>query len=358
MLNLALVGLMAGSLALSPTDDGKQGGDAPKADETSVAVAAGPSIFTTVADEAPATIQDQYAFGRQYGGSPLRLWVSYSWGEAEGAYLTNGESGEINIALADGDIVSQRAIAGAELGLPLNLFGFGLSAGAEVRMATDNFQCGAAGCGPALGAAGVTELKSDFGLQGAKFYGELRTQTVGLHAGYHLDLGSEQTFVQPAALGGVSVPTDLSQSDERDALFFGASFDYPGRNIRLFGGLDYYDVKGRENAAGVRDDGDNDLINAMLGLGLRFTVFEIGAALNLQTRLSGPIVEGIGAPGVGASLATVQPYLRFSPPSIPASFFVRGGVPGEYAEYGYALGGSNSIKPSIGVTAGFTFGFQ
>jgi|GEM_PF-5129073 len=354
MLNLALVGLMAGSLALSPTDDGKQGTDAPKADEASV-VAAGPSIFTTVADEAPETIQDQYAFGRQYGGSPLRLWVSYSWGEAEGAYLTNGEDGEINVALADGDIVSQRAIAGLELGLPVNLLGFGLAAGAEVRMATDDFQCGAAGCGPALGAAGVDGLQSDFGLQGAKFYGELRTQVVGLHAGYQLDLGAEQTFVQPPALGGVSVPTDLSQSDERDAIFFGASFDYPGRNVRLFGGLDYYDVKS-DGTAG--DDGENDLINAMMGLGLRFTVFEIGAALQMQTRVNGPIVEGIGAGGIGGSLATIQPYLRFSPASFPASFFVRGGVPGEYAEYGLPLGGSNSIKPSIGVTAGFTFGFR
>lgn len=357
MLNLALVGLMAGSLALSPTDDGKQGTDAPKADEASAAVAAGPSIFTTVADEAPETIQDQYAFGRQYGGSPLRLWVSYSYGEAEGAYLTNGEDGEINIALADGDIVSQRAVAGAELGLPIALFGFGLSAGAELRMATDDFQCGAAGCGPALGAAGADGLQSDFGLQAVKFYGELRTNTVGLHAGYQLDLGSEQEFVQPAALGGVSVPTNLSQSDERDALFFGASFDYPGRNVRLFGGVDYYDVKGRDLGA-TRDDGDNDLINAMLGLGLRFNVFEIGAALQMQTRLNGSIVEGIGAANIGGSLATIQPYLRFSPPSFPASLFVRGGVPGEYAEYGLALGGSNSIKPSIGVTAGLTFGFQ
>lgn len=354
MLNLALVGLMAGSLALSPTDDGKQGTDAPKADQASV-VAAGPSIFTTVAEEAPETIQDQYAFGRQYGGSPLRLWVSYSWGEAEGAYLTNGESGEINIALADGDIVSQRAIAGIELGLPVNLLGFGLAAGAEVRMATDDFQCGAAGCGPALGAAGVDGLSSDFGLQGAKFYGELRTNTIGLHAGYQLDLGSEQTFVAVPALGGAMVPTDLSQSDERDALFFGASFDYPtNSNIRLFGGVDYYDVKSNDGA----DDGDNDLFNTMLGLGLRFTVFEIGAALQMQTRLNGPIVEGIGAPSIGGSLATIQPYLRFSPATFPASFFVRGGVPGEYAEYGLALGGSNSIKPSIGVTAGFTFGFQ
>lgn len=356
MLNLALVGLMAGSLALSPTDDGKQGTDAPKADEASVAVAAGPSIFTTVADEAPETIQDQYAFGRQYGGSPLRLWVSYSYGEAEGAYLTNGEDGEINIALADGDIVSQRAIAGLELGLPVNLLGFGLAAGAEIRMATDDFQCGSAGCGPALGAAGVDGLQSDFGLQAAKFYGELRTQVVGLHAGYQLDLGSEQEFSDPiAALGGIQVPLDLSQSDERDALFFGASFDYPGRNIRLFGGVDYYDVKGNDTAG---DDGDNDLFNTMLGLGLRFTVFEIGAALQMQTRLNGSIVEGIGASNIGGSLATVQPYLRFSPASFPASFFVRGGVPGEYAEYGYALGGSNSVKPSIGVTAGFTFGFR
>lgn len=354
MLNLALVGLMAGSLALSPTDDGKLGTDAPKADEASVAVAAGPSIFTTAADEAPETIQDQYAFGRQHGGSPLRIWVSYSYGKAQDAYATNGESGALGIPAlgATGDIVSQRAVAGLELGLPVSLMGFGLAAGAELRMATDNFQCGSA-CG-ALGLAELDGLQSSFGLQAAKFYGELRTRTLGLHAGYQLDLGAEQEFSEPIeALGGQRVPTDLSHSDERDAVFFGASFDYPGRNIRLFGGVDYYDVKSKND-----DAGDNDLVNMMMGLGLRFTVFEIGAALQMQTRLNGAVVEGLGAPRIGGSLATVQPYLRFSPASFPASFFVRGGVPGEYAEYGLPLGGSNSVKPAIGVTAGFTFGFR
>ncbi len=367
MLNLALVGLMAGSLAISPADDGKQGTDQPKAAAAPVAAAAGPSIFTTSAPAdtdpaaSPETVQDTYAFGRANTRTPLRLWVTYAYGEAEGTYLTNGNTGEITIGGTDGDIVSQRLNLGAQLGLPVSLIGFGLSAGAQVTMAKNDFQLGSPNNGVIQ-----NNLESTFGLQAAQFWGELRAGAIGLHGGYHLDLGAEQTFVTgvPGLPPAAEVPSDLGNSDRRNATFFGADFDYPSERIRLFGGLDYYDVfSPKDNGTTAADESgdraDNDLINAVLGLGLRFgRVFEVGGALQIQTRLNGPIVENLGPPTVGGSAATIAPYLRVSPSSFPASFFVKGAVQQEYTEFGYPIGGSNSVKPSIGFTAGFTFGFN
>ena len=40
------------------------------------------------------------------------------------------------------------------------------------------------------------------------------------------------------------------------------------------------------------------------------------------------------------------------------SLFVKGAVLDEYTDLGYALGGANDIKPSIGFTAGLTLGFN
>ncbi len=89
-------------------------------------------------------------------------------------------------------------------------------------------------------------------------------------------------------------------------------------------------------------------MNAMFGAGFKLSIVEIGAALQIQARLSQPIVGDIGtATGIGSSAATIAPYLRLSPPQIPASIFIKGAVLEEYTEFGYALGGSNSPKPKV-----------
>lgn len=353
MLNLALVGLMAGSLAVSPTDDGKKGGDAPKADVPPAAAAAGPSIFQA-SDEAPETIQDQYAFGRQYGGSPLRLWASFAYGEAEGNWGPNGEDAEIrlgaqiptNNGFTDFDLVSMRVIAGAELGLPVNLLGFGLSAGAQVVMAKNELQVG-----ENPGILLTEDLSSDFGLQKAKFYGEARTNTIGIHGGYLLDIGNEGERNAQTGL-----PTSLATSDGRNAVNVGASFDYPSPGpLRLFGGVDYYDIL---DAEGQVEEANDDFMVAMFGLGFRTPVVELGASLQIQTRFNNATAASLGTPGIGSSAATIAPYIRFSPPAFPATLFVKGAVWDEYSEYGLAIGGSNAVKPSIGFTAGLTFGFN
>lgn len=363
MLNVALVGLLAGSLAVSTTDDGKKGTADSKPDAAPVAAAqAGPSIFTPSFDDAgPETVQDTYAFGIASRQSPIKLWLSYGRGSVDERYDTAGEAQPIGFAAgAVGEVTAQRLLFGGEFGLPVGLFGFGLSAGAQLSLSKNELTVTTAS--PAFPA----DLNSDFGLQAVKVYGSARAGAIGLHAGYQFDIADEQTFAPSAALGGAEIPTDLANSDGRDAAFFGADFDYPARNFRLFGGIDYYDIYSTPdntstlltNEATDNPSADDDYMNALFGAGFKFSVFELGAALQIQARFGNPINPPLGIAGIGASSGTIAPYLRISPPSIPASIFVKGAVQDEYGEFGYSLGGSNAVKTELGFTVGLTVGFE
>ena len=381
MLNVALVGLLAGSLAIGGGDNkNPQAGDKP----AQVPV---PGIFSTSVDAplspevTPRTIQDMYAFGIANRETPVRVWASYAFGSTDGIYDADGESGNSNgaqniqIAGTDGNIDTQRAVFGAEIGVPVSLFGFGLGVGAQLSLAKnsfDDFTTQVPGNNPALPgfpAAGFIaagdDLSSGFKTQGIKFYGQARAGAIGLHGGYVLDLGDDRVYGAPVpALGGAVLPTRLSSSDGRDAILIGADFDYPNNFVRLYGGVDYYMLQqgGPNDPNTAADesiqDGD-DIINAILGAGFKLSFFELGAALQIQTRLSEPVVGGIGTrTGIGSSTATIAPYLRISPRIIPASIFVKGAVLEEYTDFGYALGGSNSPRSGFGLTFGLTFGFE
>lgn len=381
MLNVALVGLLAGTLAVGGGDSkNPQAADKPTAD-TAV-----PGIFTPSAGaalspvETPRTVQDTYAFGIADRNFPVRLWADYAYGDAEDTYNSGGDTQALQIGFTDGKIVSQRAMFGAELGLPVGLFGFGLSVGGQLTVAKNEFQISdtqittnqPATLGPIpLPGAGLIadDIESEFGLQKAKVYGAAQAGAIGIHGGYIFDLGSERDFAPaPGLIGsalGVLVPTRLSNSDGRNAAFFGADFDYPAKGFRLFGGLDYYKLEEGDAVAAsasapaqAAQRGD-DIANALFGAGLRLSIFEIGAALQVQTRFNGPTVGDIGtAPGIGGHAVTVSPYLRLSPPQLPVSIFVKGAVQNEYTEFGYALAGGNSIRSNLGFTAGLTVGFQ
>lgn len=363
MLNVALVGLLAGSLAVSTTDDGKKGTADSKPDAAPVAAAlAGPSIFTPTSDDAgPETVQDTYAFGIASRESPIKLWASYGRGTVDERYDTAGEAQPIGFGDgAVGEATAQRLLFGGEIGLPVGLFGFGLSAGAQLSLAKNELTVTTPG--PVIAG----DLNSDFGLQAVKVYGSARAGAIGLHAGYQFDIADEQAFTQPAAFpAGTNVPSDLANSDGRDAAFFGADFDYPARNFRLFGGIDYFDLYSTpDNATTPNNEttdnpsNDDDYMNALFGAGFKFSVFEVGAALQIQARFGNPINPPLGFRGIGASSGTIAPYLRISPPQIPASIFIKGAVQDEYGEFGYSLGGSNAVKTDLGFTVGLSVGFE
>ena len=379
MLNVALVGLLAGSLAIGGGDSkNPQTGDKPAPDTNAV-----PGIFISSdasAQDAPDTVQDTYAFGIVNRQSPVRLWASYALGTTDTYWNTagdsNGPANNVQIAGTDGKIETQRATFGGEIGLPLSLIGFSLSGGAQVTFAKNKFIVDATqdtsnnppipGFPPGGFIGADINSGGLFNLQGVKVYGVARAGAVGLHGGYVFDQGDDRTYGAPQpALGGAVLPTALSNSDGRDAIFFGADFDYPASHFRLFGGVDYYLLQqggpNNPNTPTIDEstqDGD-DLMNAMFGVGFKASIVEIGAAVQIQARLSQPIVGDIGtATGIGGSAATISPYLRLSPPQIPVSIFIKGAVLDEYTEFGYALGGSNSPKPKVGFTAGLTVGFD
>ena len=378
MLNVALVGLLAGTLAVGGGDSkNPQAADKPAAD-TAV-----PGIFTPSAGaalspvETPRTVQDTYAFGIADRNFPVRLWADYARGDAKDTYNSGGDTQALQIGFTDGKIVSQRAMFGAELGLPVGLFGFGLSVGGQLTLTKNEFQVSETQIpgnqppriGPfPLPAGGLIadDLESSFGLQKAKVYGAAQAGAIGIHGGYIFDLGSERTFAAgPGPFARILIPTSLSNSDGRNAAFFGADFDYPARGFRLFGGVDYYKIEALPASAAsatapaqVEVRGD-DIANALFGAGVRLSILELGAALQIQARFNGPTVGDIGTTrAIGGHAVTVSPYLRLSPPQLPGSIFAKGAVQNEDTEFGAALAGANSVRSNLGFTVGLTLGFQ
>lgn len=392
MFNAALIGLLAGSLSLG-TPDGGDDKKTPHADKPApdaAAEVAGPSVFAS-APTAPATraiTSDTYALGFPSDMVPLRVWASYGWGEAQTTWNRSGENSEITVAGSRGDIVSQRVNVGAQIN-PINFSAFKIGAGAQLTVAKNEFQVGGEAGDSGPFSNGVGDLESDFEPQNVKVFGVARGRVLGVHGGYIFDVGSDREFgnqatvavngaqvpvfinasgqtsvgTQPAGFQALLLPTTVSSSDGRDAIFVGADFDYPSDRFRLFGGIDYFMLQGvedDENTAFDESSLDEDgLLNFLFGAGLKFSIFEVGAALQIQSRLDNPTVLDIGlAPGIGGHAGTIAPYLRISPPQIPASLFVKGAVQDEYTEYGYAIGGANSITPELGFTAGLSIGFE
>ena len=401
MTNAILSSLLAGALALgAPTGDDPAGPDLPPPSDSVAVAPAGVSVFAAARPAAPEAAvaarpptQDTYAFGVPSVLSPVKLWVHYAYGEADGTYDLSGNEAPLAVAGTQGDVVVQRVVFGGQLNV-INFPAFRLGAGAQGVMAKNRFVPNdplVSGFTNALG-----EIESDYGFQNVKVYGVARGRVVGVHAGYMFDLGSAREFgteqaranipglgEQPVSINAdgtilpdvavraqglqgfspVFYPTTLSNSDNRDAIVVGADFDLPDDRFRVFGGVDYFALQGAEDEAGTAFDestfdGD-DYLNFLFGLGVKASVFEVGAALQIQTRFSNPTTADVGTTrGTGGHVRRLSPYVRVSPPGVPVSIFAKGAVLNEYSDSGLALGGANGIKSNIGVTAGITVGFN
>ena len=366
MLNVALVGLLAGSLLTGATGDDDKGEKKRKQADTQESV--------VIVEETAPIISDTWALGRSSSASPIKLWIEGGWGQAGEIYRPDGESVDPSVgggAIIGGgsDIVSTRALVGVEI-TPFQVAGLSVGLGGTLSAAKNEIKGDA---GP-LSQTG-TSLESDFSVQNLKLYGALRGRALGVHAGYMLDLGDEQEFtaLDPDGEGPIPtqfLPTDITRSDNRDAINLGVDFDYPARGVRLFGGLDYYilqepdeitgDLEGDENVYGEEGDG---IWNFMLGTGIRTGIVEFGIAAQIVARDRQPVErngEGTAGttPNVGGYVGSIAPYLRISPGSFPAALYVRGAVLDEYNYYGYAIDGANGPRSTIGVTAGLAIGFE
>ena len=403
MTTLFLSSLLSGALALgAPTGDDPAVPDLPAPSDSVVAEAAAPagvSVFRAARPAAePAVVaqpitQDTYAFGVPSTLSPVKLWVHYAYGEADGTYDLQGDEAPLTVAGTQGDIVVQRLVFGGQINV-INFPAFRLGAGAQGVVAKNRFVPN----DPVVSAftTRLGEIESDFEFQNVKVYGVARGRVVGVHAGYMFDLGSAREFgggqaranvpglgEQPVSINAdglilpdvairaqglqgfspILLPSTLSSSDNRDAIVVGADFDVPSDRFRVFGGVDYFALQGAEDEEGTAFDestfGGDDYLNFLFGLGVKASVFEVGAALQIQTRFTNPTTADVGTTrGIGGHVRRLSPYVRVSPPGLPVSIFAKGAVLNEYSDSGLALGGSNGVKSNIGVTAGLTVGFN
>ena len=330
MLNLALVALLSGSLFAAPDGDCKK--------ERTCERDQAPVALEATADTRSIT-GDTYAFGRPADSAPIKLWVEGGRGTTEEIYLPNGMETAAGVT-----VTGLRAAVGVQLNV-VNTSTFKFGVGGQLNVASDKFDIG-----------GTTVAETGFGLQGVKIYGALRGRVAGVHGGYFLDLADEPD----------SSNDFTTSSDQRDAIFFGADFDYPSERFRLFGGLDYYmpqdpDEPTSETANVSAGGGtsssssipDNNILMFTMGAGIRFSVFELGAALLLRAQEDSGVFNASGS-----SAGTIAPYLRISPPSLPVSVYFQGAVAREYADYGYNLGGGNDLVSGFGATVGLTIGFE
>lgn len=329
MLNLALVAILSGSLFM--------GGDDCKKDNT------------CEDDQAPVTVEntedergitgDTFAFGRPASSSPIKLWVEAGRGSVTELYDPSGNeviTENLPPASAVNKVIGLRVAVGTQINV-INTSSFSFGVGGELGIAQNQYE------GTALG-----DFDSGLGLQFAKIFGSVRGRVVGVHGGYIIDLADDPTDILEA--------TSLT-TDRQTALFFGADFDYPCEKFRLFGGIDYFMPRDTEvvdlQGQTVTLPGEANILLFTMGAGIRISFVELGAALILRAQ-----EEAGRFTQTGNHHGSIAPYIKFSPPSLPVSLFVKGAVQEEYTDYGYAIGGANDIKAGFGFTAGLTIGFE
>ncbi|MDX1440138.1 MAG: hypothetical protein R3284_09560 [Rubricoccaceae bacterium] len=345
MLNLALVALLSGSLLTGSTDDDCKKERTCDKEQTQATVEFSDverSIIITERslDDERSIVNDTYAFGRSARSSPIKLWLEYAMGGVDNIYDQSGNELPLPFGAGTGEVNATRLSGGLQFNV-VNTSSFAFGVGGEVTVAKDKFE--------SVGGGGAS-VESSFGLQNVKIFGSVRGRVAGIHGGYILDLADDPTESNP-----------VTTTDMRDAIVVGADFDYPSERYRLFGGVDAYllqdpDVstseRGGETPAGADED-DTRIMIATMGAGLRFAVFELGAALIIRAQLDQGL-DGFS----GGHHGSIAPYLKVSPASLPVSLFVKGAVLSEYTDYGYAIGGGNDIQAGLGFTAGLTVGFE
>ncbi|MEM9996466.1 MAG: hypothetical protein AAF809_02105 [Bacteroidota bacterium] len=400
MLNLALVALLSGSLLLGSPDGEKPDGtkDASTTQQAS-SEASSESVVVVGDSDEEDIINDTFTLGRSADEAPVKLWVSYAYSVLSEVYDADGTEIDFEASgFVPGEVTAQRIYVGAQINL-INFPRFKFGGGAQLGLGQNVFEVSnGTSQFPVVTPVGVTfgdvpysEIETAFGLQSIKLYGMLQGKTLGLHGGYIIDLGEEREFttdnisnvagVQGGTATGITRRSNFDLTDQQDAIFFGADFDYPANWIRLFGGIDYFmilenDVESRlsvvnplDGTVALQQDGEerlddgNDLIVMKAGIGFRVSFFEIGAAAQIRTQLERTVAsEGLqnqrGIPASGGHNGSLIPYLIIRPPNFPAALSLKGAVQREYADYGYALGGGNDLKTDFGFTATLSVGFN
>lgn len=364
MLNVTTVGLLVGSLFVGVPSElaPAKAGDC---DELNYRLTHVEECEATEISEVEPLVTDAFAFGNPSDASRFKVWVEGAYGQtSDQQWASNGSDTPFVIVDAQGKVTAMRFGVGAEVGV-LHSPNWKVSLGGQLNMGSNTFNV------ETPGALVTEDIEGSLGLQNVKAYAQVKGRVLGVHGGYMFDLGDqtefEDTGIPNPNVPGLTIhrPTSLGNTDGRDAIFFGADFDYPGKLFRVFAGADYHMIQegGHDNPNTPWDEtqiSGDDFLNVVMGFGLRVGILEIGPSVMFQSRLAAPVVPELGPQRgfTGGHAITFAPYLRLSPPSLPVSFSVRGAVREEYTEFGYPLQGANSVKSDLGVTVGLTYGFD
>lgn len=307
MLHLALAALLAGSFGTAALDGP---GDADKPDTPKTEVVVGLN-----ADDVTLTDTYAYSFDQE---DFLNAWAGFGWGRVDGIYLPDGSTTNVPQATA------MRAFLGAHANL-VRMGGLTIGLGGQLMVGSEDIE-------------GIGE--ASFGLHSAKAYLQVAGPVLGVHAGYAHDFDS----------GGDTDPVHIS--DGISAWFVGFTFDHQPDWLRVFGGTEMYRFIDFPGHDGTGWDSPSLLV-FNLGAGVQFAWVELGVNGYWRTNLvqaRAPVVGG------GSHQRGIAPYLNLSPDFLPVGLSIRGAVFGDYADYGFSIGGAQDLETQMGFTVALTFG--
>lgn len=274
--------------------------------------------------------------------TPGQAYVNYSFGSYDNEYDGDGKETDINRT-----VTLQRAAVGGSYNVA-QAGNLGVYVGAEFAMAASKAE---------LDNPNVT-FDSGFKPQMVGLGVGVRGTAYSFGVAYQYDLGNE-----PELSGTTYTP---GNSDQSDAVVFGAEVYSPFSGVTVTAGANYYltlkqDQKFFTGTSVIDADVDPaDYLDVHVGGAYR--VADV-AELGLQARL---LKQFEGETTVGNTTATTTPsgyalslvpYLTLSPEFIPAQITISASTTREYTPYGLTLIGENLPVGRFGFTVGARFGF-
>ena len=192
-------------------------------------------------------------------------------------------------------------------------------------------------------------VQSGFAAQNFTVFAEFLRPVIAARVGYQFDLGP-----------GTDIAGDRRENtDRQDALLLGVSGRYGYGSLIVFARADAHLPFAGENDNLSYDAGD--LYGVGAGVGYRFGVTEIGAAVTYRHRTDGTVLGSAAGQTYTSAMPAgyhvgIIPYVSVSPWGSSFSAYVKGGVQDEYLDYTLSITGENDFAPRVGATFGFTYG--
>ena len=272
--------------------------------------------------------------------TPGQVYVNYGYGQIKEVYDEDGKAED-----AGSEAVLQRAAIGGSYNVA-QAGDLGVFVGAELAMAS------------AKAEAGSTTYESGFKPQMLGLGVGVRGSSYRFGVAYQYDLGNE-----PELSTSGYTP---SNSDQSDAVVFGAEVYSPFSGVTITAGANYYLTLKQDHsfftgASVVEAKVDpSDYLDVHVGAGYRVAdVVELGLQARYLKSFDGEATLGsttVTFEDAGYAIGLV-PYLTLSPEFVPAQITLSASATREYTPYGLTLAGKNLPVGRFGFTVGARFGF-